>query len=244
MSDRPPPTDLVEPSASGRVYRRTVCPAVADVIGDGREGRARIDAIARWLQDTAYLDLIDAGFEGRGGWIVRKGRIRVESFPGFGRDMEVATFCSALGRFCAERRTTVTGAEAKVEAASLWVLVDLDSGQPMRLPDDFVAAYEESARGRRASVRLRHPDPPPAAEARDWSWRAADLDIAGHVNNSHYWAAVEEVLAAGPEPERIDAEIEHRTAAQPGAARILAAGDDLWVTDAGGEVQASILRYG
>jgi len=27
--------------------------------------------MARWLQDVAYADLIDAGFEGRGAWIVR-----------------------------------------------------------------------------------------------------------------------------------------------------------------------------
>jgi len=242
-AQRPEPTELVEPPASGRVYRRTLQPAVADVTGDGRDGRTRMDALARWLQDTAYLDLIDAGFEGRGGWLVRKARIRVGSFPRFGQDVEVATFCSGLGRFCAERRTSVSGGGADVEAVALWVLVGLDNGKPMRLPEDFFEVYEKSARGRRASVRLRHPDPPPDAESREWSWRSADLDIAGHVNNSHYWGALEELFPAGQEPERVDAEIEHRSAAQPGPARILSSGEDLWVTAAAGEVQASILRY-
>ena len=41
-----------------------------------------------------------------------------------------------------------------------------------------------------------------------------------------------------------DAESEHRSAAQPGPARILSSGDDLWVTAPDGELQASILRYG
>jgi acyl-ACP thioesterase len=241
---RPAPTDLVEPPPSGRIYRWPLRPAIADVIGDGREGRARMDAIARWLQEVAYLDLIDAGFEGRGGWIVRKTRILVESFPRFGEDLEAATFCSGIGRFCAERRTSVSGGGASLEAVALWVLIGLENGQPMRLPGDFVAAYEESARGRRASVRLRHPDPPGGAGSREWTWRTADLDIAGHVNNSHYWGVLEEALAAGPEPQRLDAEIEHRSAAQPGAARILSSEDDLWVTAPDGEVQASILRYG
>jgi acyl-ACP thioesterase len=241
---RPEPTELVEPPSSGRIYREALRPAIADVIGDGRDGRTRIDAIARWLQDVAYLDLIDAGFEGRGGWIVRKMRIRVESFPRFGDHVEVATFCSGIGRFCAERCTTVSGGGARVEAVALWVLIGLDNAQPMRLPEDFVAAYEESARGRRATVRLRHPDPPAGAESLEWTWRAADLDIAGHVNNSHYWGTLEEMLAGGTEPQRLDAEIEHRSAAQPGAARILSAGEDLWVTAPDGEVQASILRYG
>jgi acyl-ACP thioesterase len=241
---RPEPTELVEAPASGRIYRRTLRPAIADVIGDGRDGRTRMDALARWLQDTAYLDLIDAGFEGRGGWLVRKMRIRVQAFPRFAHDVEVATFCSGIGRFCAERRTTVSGGGSAVEAVALWVLMDLDSRQPMRLPEDFVDAYTESARGRRASVRLRHPDPPPDAQPRDWSWRSADLDIAGHVNNSHYWGALEEVFAPGSEPERVDAEIEHRSAAQPGPARILTSGEDLWIDAPDGEVQASILRYG
>lgn len=240
---RPEPTDLIEPPASGRVYRSTFRPAVADVIGDGRDGRTRMDALARWLQDTAYLDLIDAGFEGRGAWLIRKARIRVESFPRFGEEVEAATFCSGIGRFCAERRTSVSGGGGAVEAVALWVLIGLDTGQPMRLPEDFVAAYEESARGRRASVRLRHPDPPPGADSRDWHWRSADLDIAGHVNNSHYWGALEELFAGGPEPQRVDAEIEHRSAAQPGPARILSSGEDLWVAAPDGEVQASILRY-
>ena len=35
-------------------------PGIADAVGDGR---VRLDAIARWLQDVAYADLIDAGFE-------------------------------------------------------------------------------------------------------------------------------------------------------------------------------------
>ena len=242
MSERPALTELVDPPDSGRVYRRTLWPGVADVIGDGRDGRVRIDAVAGWLQDTAYLDLVDAGFEGRGAWLVRKMRILVEAFPRFGQQVEVATFCSGQGRFCAERRTRVTGEGVAVEAAALWVCLDLGSGKPMRLPEDFVAVYAESAGARRASVRLHHPDPPPDAAVSEWAWRVADLDLAGHVNNSRYWAVLEEALAPGPVPERIDAEIEHRIAAQPGRARVLTAGADLWVTAADGEVQASILR--
>ena len=84
------------------------------------------------------------------------------------------------------------------------------------------------------------PNPPEEARSAPWTWRASDLDLAGHVNNSHYWSPLEERLA-GAEPERIDAEVEHRSAAQPGPARILSSGSDLWVTGADGEIQASLL---
>jgi hypothetical protein len=54
-------------------------PGIADATASGR---VRLDAIARWLQDVAYLDLVDAGFEGQGAWVVRRLRIRVESPSG------------------------------------------------------------------------------------------------------------------------------------------------------------------
>jgi acyl-ACP thioesterase len=44
-------------------------------------------------------------------------------------------------------------------------------------------------------ARLSHPGPPPARAGQPWPLRAADIDPAGHVNNSIHWAAVEDVLA-------------------------------------------------
>src|SRR5262245_46431410 len=93
----------------GRSYERAMRPGIADADGNGR---CRLDAIGRWLQDIAYADLVDAGFEGRGAWIVRRTRIRVESFPRFGEDLGLRTFCSGIGRFSAERRTSIRGETA------------------------------------------------------------------------------------------------------------------------------------
>ena len=75
------PAELVAEPAAGRVFERALRPGIADALGDGR---VRLDAIARWLQDVAYADLLDAGFEERGVWIVRRMRLRVESWPRFG----------------------------------------------------------------------------------------------------------------------------------------------------------------
>ena len=62
-------------SLSGRTaFERRMRAGIADADG---AGRCRLDAMARWLQDIAYADLVDAGFEGRGAWIVRRTRIRV-----------------------------------------------------------------------------------------------------------------------------------------------------------------------
>jgi acyl-ACP thioesterase len=217
------------------VFARSLIPGIADAEGSGR---VRLDAIARWLQDVAYQDLIDAGFEESGVWVLRRMRLRVEAFPRFGEEVELRTYCSGLARFAAERRTSVRSASAAVEAVALWVWLTED-GTPGRFPPRFHEVYGPSAGGRGASVRLRHDAPPDGAPRTTWSFRAADVDVAGHVNNSHYWEPLEERLA-GSEPPAIDAEIEHRNAALAGPAALIDAGDRLWI-EAGGRVCASIV---
>jgi acyl-ACP thioesterase len=216
-------------------------PGIADATAGGR---CRLDAIARWLQDVAYADLVDAGFEGRGAWIVRRTRIRVEAFPRFGEDLTLRTFCSGIGRFSAERRTSIHGERAAVETVSRWVCLDPEAGRPLRFPPDFLAVYEESASGRDANVRVRHPDPPSDGKREPWGFRAAELDPAGHINNSHYWVPLEEDLAAGAEPDSIDAEVEYRDPAAAGEATLVRDGAALWLVSASGAVHASLIRLG
>ncbi len=223
----------------GRAFEQEMRPGIADA---GEAGRCRLDAMARWLQDIAYADLIDAGFEGRGAWIVRRTRIRVERFPRFGEPLRLRTFCSGFGRFSAERRTSITGDTARVETVSLWICMDPERGRPMRFPPEFAAAYEESAAGRDANVRLRHPEPPPDAERSTWHFRAAEMDGAEHINNSHYWTPLEEELAGAPEPESIDAEIEYRDPAMPGDTVLLRQGSSMWIVAPEGSIHASLLR--
>jgi acyl-ACP thioesterase len=232
-------TEIVSDPGTGRAFERTMRPGIADADG---AGRCRLDAMARWLQDIAYADLVDAGFEGRGAWIVRRTRIRVEGFPRFGEEISLRTFCSGIGRFSAERRTSIRGDHATVETAALWVCLDPERGRPMRFPPDFISVYEESAQGRDANVRLRHPDPPADAERSAWLFRATEMDPAGHINNSHYWTPLEEELAAGLEPDRIDAEVEYRDPARAGEAVLLRDYSSLWIVGTGGAVHASILR--
>jgi acyl-ACP thioesterase len=231
-------TELVE-FRSGRVYEQRMRPGIADA---GAAGRCRLDAMARWLQDVAYADLVDAGFEGRGAWIVRRTRMKVEGFPRFGEDLTLRTFCSGIGRFSAERRTSIEGESAAVEAVSLWVCLDPERGRPMRFPPEFIAAYEESAGGRDANVRLRHPEPPADAERSAWHFRAVETDTVGHINNSHYWTPLEEQLAGGPEPASIDVEIEYRDPAMPGEAVVLRRGSSMWIVAPDGAIHASLLR--
>jgi acyl-ACP thioesterase len=231
------PGELVD-HPGGRVFEERLLPGIADATGDGR---VRLDAIARWLQEVAYHDLLDAGFEEAGAWVVRRQRLRVSSFPRFGEPVTLRTFCSGLGRFAAERRTSIRGATARVEAVALWIWLDVETLRPMRFPPMFVELYAASADGRGAGVRLRHSEPPPDCDRDGFTFRASDLDVAGHVNNSHYFAVLEQELV-GAEPTSVDVEIEYREPAAAGEVAILRDRERRWIVDAGGRVCASAVQ--
>jgi acyl-ACP thioesterase len=192
-------------------------------------GRARLDAIADWLQAIAFADVVDAGVEGTVLWIVRRVAIQVERFPRLGDRITVRTACSALGARWAERRTSLPG---HAEAVALWVAIDPQTFRPARI-DHLAGVYGESAGDRRARTGLKHPPPPPDAQAQPWVIRHADLDVGGHVNNAAYWQALEE------QPDGVHAEIEHREPCAAEPATLLSHGDRRWIVKEGGAVCAS-----
>lgn len=248
------PDPMVSAPQQGRIFCIHRRPQLADC---APSGRIRLDAIARWMQDVAYADVEDVGLEQVAAWVVRRHRIRVARFPRFGDHCEVSTFCSGIGRMWAERRTTVTlvpaaGAgsaaggvadEPLVEAVALWVHLDPERRIPSRVTDAEREVYAAAAAGRKVLARLRHPRPEGIEAESLWTFRHTDADIADHVNNAAYWEPIEdELLRSSRELTQIDAELEFRVPAQPGAVRILTSGARRWMTDADAdEVYASTL---
>jgi acyl-ACP thioesterase len=207
-------------------------------------GRIRLDAMARWLQDVAYADVEEAGLATAAVWVVRRTRICVRRFPRFGERFLLSTFCSGMGRMWAERRTTIVSlgqGEAEVEAVSLWVHLDPVHWRPTPFGREEIDVYGGAAGGRRVSARLRHPPPNGAAAVSGWTFRATELDIAGHINNAAYWGPLEEELLKGHEPGAIDVEIEFRTPSQPGEKRVLRDGERRWIVGPDSETHASVL---
>src|ERR1700750_2956837 len=123
-----PLTELADRPLAGGVSAETVRTAIAD---SAANGRIRLDAIARWLQDAAYWDLVDAGWEQPAPWLLRKLRMNVVRFPVFSAELSLATWCSGLGHSVAERRTTISGAGGVcVEAVAQWIHFDAATERP------------------------------------------------------------------------------------------------------------------
>jgi acyl-ACP thioesterase len=225
----PAARELLPAPASGRTFSAERMVRLADVDPDGE---LRFDAVARYLQDVASDDAFDAALSNAMGWVVRRTLIRVDHPAAVGERLRLTTFCTGSGRSWAERRTSLVGEHgASMDAVSLWIQVDPDSGRPSRLGHDFVRIYGESAGGRMVSPKLALPArPPDHAERQNWAYRRADLDQFGHVNNAAHWSAVEEVLQRGGVTRRGVGEIEFVTPADAGdLAELLVDHDMIWV---------------
>ena len=206
-------------------------------------GAAHPHAVARWLGEAAVADGLDAGLPLDSAWVIRRATMTVERMPRVTEQLELATWCSGAAKSLAERRTTIrAGGEAIAEAEAIWVHVDPVARRPARLPARFLEVYGESAAGRRPRSSLRHPPAPPDdAKRLGWEFHRADIDLAGHVNNTLYWRIAEEYLEAASAPSaQTFFEAEFRAGIATGPAVVHRAGAMLWVSDPDGGLAATL----
>lgn len=240
-----PATELLPLSSTGRRFSATRTVRLGDV---DVSGRLRFDAIARYLQDVASDDALDARLPNAMGWVVRRTMIRVDTAPTLNERVELTTFCTGVGRSWAERRTTIrgSGGAAEVEAVSLWVQIDVESGRPARLGDEFATRYGQAAAGRVVSSKLSLPGPPPRAVATSWAFRQTDLDPFEHVNNAAQWAVLEVIVGDGTRCGT--AELEYLAPVELDPVDLVVDGSLAWLVDEGRVLSAlrwtSIARDG
>ena len=194
---------IVPRPSVGRVYETGRSVRVADAAPDGR---LRLDAVARFVQDIGNEDVADAGHDVTVPWVVRRSEVRIDGWPQLGERLAVATWCGGTGSRWAERRVSFSSPSGTVDVATLVVHLD-SAGRPAKLPAWFHATYEEAAVGRTLTTRLTLPAPPAGAVTRRWPVRFSDLDVMGHVNNAVTWEAVEdECWHLGLQPRSVTVE--------------------------------------
>ena len=122
------------------------------------DGRLRLDAVARFLQDAAIDDVQETGWgTPEHLWVVRRIQVDVASPLLRDREVEITTWCSGVAAIAAGRRWSVVGdAGGHVEIDSVWIHLDPDQ-RPARIGD--FGPYALAAGGRSVVDEARAPRP-------------------------------------------------------------------------------------
>lgn len=158
----------------------------------------------RFMQEAAIEASTAAGYSpewyrARGaGWVIRRLQIRYLGQARYGDELEVATWVSDLKRVSSHREYRITRVPdgAQIARARVnWVYVSLENGQPLRVPQEFLQAFQPSGELEGLGIRL-HKARDTGDSHRYRSRRRVqtyELDTMQHVHHAAYLNWIEQV---------------------------------------------------
>ncbi|EFV12120.1 acyl-[acyl-carrier-protein] thioesterase [Segniliparus rugosus] len=216
--------------------------------------RARLDSVARYLQDLGYDHLLAAGFgEIHPYWVVQRTLIEAQS-PAADLLRETLTlrrWCSGMAKFWCSVRIQVVGDKGThFETEAFWINFNKETKGPARISDDFVERFGQATDNHHLRWKpLLSPEPPADAQVSPWQLRSTDIDQFQHVNNAAYWEAVEHLLRGTDLLSgRYRAIIEYISPVQPAeqvtlSSTVAGNGADVWfVVDGKAKAVAKVIR--
>ena len=156
-------------------------------------GKARLTAIANYLQETAY---VHAGKLGLGyddlaandtAWILSRMKIRVTERPDWDDELTVETWPRGLEKIFALRDFRISDRAGRevAEATTCWLMVNTLTRRPLRIPSDYLAFEPRTdAVFDQTPGKISLPDGMAFCERRQVKY--SDLDVVGHVNNVRF----------------------------------------------------------
>ena len=173
-------------------------------VGDiDRDGRLRLDAACRHIQDIGQDQLREMGHEETHPlWIVRRTMVDLIRPIEFQDMLRMRRWCSGTSNRWCEMRVRIDGRKGGlIESEAFWININRETQGPARISDDFMEALQRTTDVDRLRWKayLTAGSRADANEIRDFPIRVSDIDLFDHVNNSVYWKVVEEFLANYPE---------------------------------------------
>ncbi|MDF1572810.1 MAG: thioesterase [Bacteroidales bacterium] len=157
------------------------------------KGKARLTALASFLQETAYrhADSLQLGYrhlaDNNSAWILSRLRIRVLEYPDWDDEVTVESWPRGIEKLFALRDFLIRNSDGKVvtEASTSWLMVDVKKRRPMRIPPDFIKieTRTDSVFDQSPGI-IALPGELEVCDTRRVKY--ADLDVVGHVNNVKY----------------------------------------------------------
>lgn len=178
------------------------------------KGRATLGSVLDYFQDCSSFQSEELGVgmdflaEKQAAWVLSSWRIEVKRYPAHGEEAVVSTWPYGFKGFIGYRNFTMESPEGELlaYADSIWVLLDLRRGRPMRLLPEMAEAY-------RILPRISmEPAPrklalPKGMESQDaFPVSKYHIDTNQHVNNGKYVSMAQEYLPMGFEVEKMLAE--------------------------------------
>jgi acyl-ACP thioesterase len=188
---------------------------VADV---DRHGRLKFDAATRHIQDIGSDQLREMGFQDTHPlWIVRRTMIDMIRPIEFQDILRLRRWCSGTSNRWCEMRVRIDGRKGGlVESEAFWININRETQGPARISDDFLEGLRRTTDVDRLRWKpyLSAGSREDADEIREFGVRVSDIDIFDHMNNSVYWAVVEDYLYRHPDQLRfpLRVTIEHDAA--------------------------------
>jgi acyl-CoA thioester hydrolase len=157
--------------------------------------------LVRYMQEAAIEASTDLGFSPdwyrhRGvGWVVRRLSVRYLAPITYGDEVDVKTWISGMRGVRSTREYDLTLARSGARVArgrAEWVYMDVPTGQPIRIPDEWAATLATTGELEDLGVRLRGPCQTEDAYRYTSRRRVQfhELDAVQHVNHAVYlhWA--------------------------------------------------------
>lgn len=184
---------------SGYVFR-TGWKLFTSDIDDQR--RARLDAVARYIQEVGAEQLIDAEYaEIHPHWIVQRTVIDVIEPLEWPNDITFRRWCSGISLRWCTMRVRLDGSDGgRIETEGFWINMNKDTLTPSLMAEDFFNRLATTTENHRLKWHPWLPGPAErAGTATPFALRYTDSDHFDHVNNTVYWHGVHEVLAHAPD---------------------------------------------
>lgn len=171
----------------------------------GADKKLTLISLIDYLQDCATFHSEDLGIgihylaEKEMAWVLVSWQIVIERYPEFGENITIQTWPYGFRSFYADRNLVVRGEDGEVitKANSLWLLINLKTGHPMKPLPEQVEKYiiEPKIDMEYAPRKIKQPEIFDEIEPVE-VYRHM-IDTNGHVNNGQYVLIAHEMLPEG-----------------------------------------------
>lgn len=178
--------------------------------------RMKLSALLNFLQNVATMHSYQIGYgttkclELQIGWLLISWHIKMYSYPKGDTNIEIKTWSRKIKGAHAFRAFQIEDENGNLvaEVDSMWALVNLDSGRPIRPFDDMIEKYGEIDRNFFEEEKIKIDMPDDLESVLNLKIQRRDIDTNKHCNNTKYIDFALEAIPADLYKEKKVSELE------------------------------------